>query len=386
MRETTKQINQNPAAASTPNEPALARVLIVADDSLCPEALVNAISETHTCQRITQRSQAAAALASSSFDLVLVSETLPDGCGLELISTLHKTTPATKAVVLSAQHSANTAVQAMQCGAVDFMAMPIKSSDFKRRINAATARARADRMREDRLARLKKVCKQLNIARHEISEQIDLLCHDLVCAYQQMSSQVHDATMASEFRTLIRQELDVEDLLRTALEYALTKTGPTNAAVFLPDGPTRFSLGAYVNYDCPRETIDMVLEQLGECVCPQMVDEDQIIAFDDAKEFASWVGIDSGMLGESRVVAFSCHHEEECLAVIVLFRSKNAPFEDDLNSVIDTLRPIFAEQLSQVIKVHHRAQPHWPNDAHSNSDDELDYNDDAGYGYGDLAA
>ena len=32
----------------------------------------------------------------------------------------------------------------------------------------------------------------------------------------------------------------------------LTKTGPTNAAVFLPGTGTDFDLGAYVNYDCPR--------------------------------------------------------------------------------------------------------------------------------------
>ena len=41
-------------------------------------------------------------------------------------------------------------------------------------------------------------------------------------------------TTALEFTGLIKQELDIENLLRTTLEYVLGRSGPTNAAVFLP--------------------------------------------------------------------------------------------------------------------------------------------------------
>ena len=49
------------------------------------------------------------------------------------------------------------------------------------------------------------------------------------------------------------------------------------------------------------------------------------------------------------------------------------------------MRVIFAEQLANIIKIHHRSSPSWPKEAW---DDEADYDgDDYGFGYeGGLAA
>lgn len=380
-QDITSTLNENAPAA----QQRIARILVVADALILKDSILAGLMEQHQCRRVTTLVEAREVLQSFPFDLLVIQPQLTDGDGLELVREVDQASPSTKTIVLSNDGSANAAVHAMRCGAVDFVHAPSGLKELGERVAVAIARSQADRKREDRLVRLKKVCKQLNIARHEISEQIDLLCHDLVAAYKDMSNQLSDAAMASEFRTLLRQELDVEDLLRTALEYALTKTGPTNAAVFLPDGSARYALGAYVNYDCPRDSIDSVLERLGNAVCPQLAGHEQIVAFKDSTSFANWIGLDAGMLGESEVFAFSCEHEGECLAVIVLFRSRKTPFESDLVSIIETLRPIFAEQLAQVIKVHHRAQPQWPDEADDDCD-ELDYNDDAGFGYGGLAA
>jgi hypothetical protein len=69
---------------------------------------------------------------------------------------------------------------------------------------------------------------------------------------------------------------------------------------------------------------------------------------------------------------------------MVLFRNKTKPFDQNLASTIDTLRSIIAEQLANVIRVHHRAMPSWPKEA---QDSDLDYDDDLGFGFqGGLAA
>lgn len=377
-------LNQDSSSADS-TATGIARILVVAEESSFDGQLFDALKQWHQCRRVSSLAGAQEALERAPFDVLLIQLELPDGDGLELARLLQRTKPATKAIVISADDSVRAAVQAMRCGAVDFVHVPMVIDELLERIGDALEKARIDRQREDRLARLKKVCKQLNIARHEISEQIDVLCHELVAAYQEMSNQLQDTAMASEFRTLLRQELDVEELLRTALEYLLTKTGPTNAAVFLPDGTANFALGAYVNYDCPRDAIDSVLERLGMAVCPQMIDQEQILRFDHAGKFCNWVGIDAGMLSESEVLVFSCEHEGDCLAVVILFRSRHLPFDEGVLKVIDTLRQIFAEQLGQVIKVHHRAEPSWPNDPDDDCD-ELDFNDDAEFGYGGMAA
>ena len=60
------------------------------------------------------------------------------------------------------------------------------------------------------------------------------------------------------------------------------------------------------------------------------------------------------------------------MAVVVLFRNLDSPFDKSLLPELDTLREIFAEQLDHVIRVHHRAEPNWPNEAPVDSYDEYD--------------
>jgi hypothetical protein len=83
------------------------------------------------------------------------------------------------------------------------------------------------------------------------------------------------------------------------------------------------------------------------------------------------------------VLGFSCLHEGKCMAVMVLFRSKDDPFEESLAPAIDILRAIFAEQLANVVRIHHRARPEWPKDP---LDDEYDASDYDEFGFGGLFA
>src|SRR5690606_26159418 len=121
------------------------------------------------------------------------------------------------------------------------------------RIEAAARRAERNRRRDQRVERLKKLCHTLNGARQQVSGQVGELCNDLVEAYRDMSEQLTDVRITGELGALLRQELEIEGLLRTTLEYALARLGPTNAAIFLPSSGGEFSLGAYVNHDVPRE-------------------------------------------------------------------------------------------------------------------------------------
>lgn len=324
-------------------------------------------------------------ISGGRFDLMIIELDLPGGDSLELSRIAQKVSPVTKVLFITRDGSETNAIEAMRAGVLDIISEQSSSDILTDRIEIALAKARIERERNERIVILKKICKELNTARHEISEQVDVLCKDLVNAYQDMAEQMDEVAVSSEFKTLLSQELDVEDLLRTALQYLLTKTGPTNAAVFLPDSDQNYGLGAYVNYDCPRESITALLDHLCYSICPQMAMETEIITFDDTQEFCDWIDTDSEFLTDAQVIAFSCMHKEECLAVVVLFRNKSDQFTEDLAGTLDTLRCIFAEQLSNIIKIHHRAKPSWPDEA---VDGGLDYEgDDYGFGFeGGLAA
>jgi hypothetical protein len=106
------------------------------------------------------------------------------------------------------------------------------------------------------------------------------------------------------------------------------------------------------------------------------------VSFEDAAEFSEWIGADAEFLAESHVIAFSCMHQGECMAVLVLFRSKAQPFSERIAGMLDTMRGIIAEQLRNVVKVHHRAKPgDWPNEA-DESDLEEGWRDADDYGFG----
>ncbi len=383
MEHLDREIAEAFTEQSTQNGPC--RILVVGGSTRLQSDLAARLAQRHHHSECVAGVKAGqAALARQNYDLVLLSTSLPDGSGLALARMLQESAPSTKTIVLSSGESFEQAVEAMRCGVVDLVEATTPMDDLVDRIEAALTASRADGQRDQRLAQLKVVCKKLVTAREEVSEHLDQLCKDLVAAYEDVSEQMTEVAMAAEFRTLLRQELDVEDLLRTALEYMLTKTGPTNAAVFLPGTGTNFELGAYVNYDCPRETITVLLNHLCRAVCPQMTEETEIVRFADAAEFAEWVGADAGFLGGCQVVAFSCMHEGRCRAVMVLFRSNDEPFDEALVTSIEILRAIFAEQVDHVIKVHHRASPSWPKDPLE--DDEFEAGDYDDYGFGGLVA
>ncbi len=387
MESREHNLTEYPASGRRNKESA--RILLVGGDPEC-RAELSALFDRrrHRCTHVNRLDEARTAVSQHRYDLIAVDCVLPDGEGLDLAQLIHKTSPSTKTVLLSNNGSFTTALRAIRCGVVDFISTPAEPNEIVERIEKALARTHDERQREKAVSRLQSICKELNIAREEIADQVDVLCSDLVAAYEEMTEQIADASMASEFRTLLRMELDIEELLRTTLEYLLAKTGPTNAAVFLPDTQQLYSLGAYVNYDCPRASIDTLLEHLCGAICTHMSQESEIVSFDDADEFSDWVGIDGQFLADSNVISFSCTHEGECMAVVVLFRSKDRPFEPRLAGTLDILRSIFAEQLSRIIRIHYRAKPQWPDEA---ADDEMDFDDgfdsgfDSGYGGG-LAA
>lgn len=352
-----------------------ARVLVVSADTEGLAALVGLLEQRrHHCTRACRLDEARTAVKQGRYDLVVLNPVLPDGDGLELVPLLKGTSPATKTILLLETGAPDTAIAA-DCGVFDILTTPVDLTEFATRVDAALSPVQESR--EERIARLRKLCAQLEPGGNETAQQVQTLCHELVAAYQDMTEEIDHVTLTTEFRTLLQQELDVEDVLRTALEYLLTKTAPTNAAVFLPDADQRYGLAAYVNYDCPRESVTVLLDHLALVVCPHMAQEPEIIVFNDTDEFADWIGPEMGFLVGCEVVAFSCLKDGECLAVVILFRSRNTPFEEEFAPILEIMREIFAEQLAHVLKIHHRATPQWPADT---ADDPCDSEDDFGFG------
>ncbi len=297
-------------------------------------------------------------LAADSAEITLA--ILDDSAGgASTIERLRALRPAIVCVLVSEAPDVGAAVRAMQCGAADLIPVGISSAELVDRLDGALARARTLRDQQAagarRCERLRRLCRTLNSSRRELMGQVASLCGDLNKAYAEMADQLTVGSVASEFNALVRQELDLESLLRTALEFLLPRTGPTNAAVFLPSSSGDFSLGAYVNYDRPRDTAEVLFDHLAATLAPALEHEREVVRL-SPEMLVERLGEDD-WLDAQEVLGMACRHEGECLAVLVLFRDRRQPFDPALMTLLASLRELLGRQLARVIQTHHRHLP-----------------------------
>jgi DNA-binding response OmpR family regulator len=306
---------------------------------------------------VTTLAEAQQQLSAAPIDLALIAAQLPDGNGLDLIRQISHRRGLTQSILLIDEPQCDLACEAIRAGAVDMLTKPLQFDEVVLRLNTASQRQDKQRATTQRIRRLRRLCKKLDQARKDVSGQVDVLCSDLVVAYQELATQMQQVVQTSEYGVLIREELDLEQLIRKTLEYIIEQAGPTNAAVFLPSGLDEFSLGGYVNYDCTSGSADMLLEHLADVVTPKIADEKDIVHLTNNTQLNHWIGDDAAYLADSHVLAVTAHHEDEALAVVILFRDSGEPFAESLIETTRAIAPLLGESLARLIRVHHRHLP-----------------------------
>ena len=204
-------------------------------------------------------------------------------------------------------------------------------------------------------------------------------------AIQKPGTPLHAGMSASEladqFAVLVRGELDVEALLRQVLEFILAHVGPTNAAVFLPGASGEYSLGAYVNYSCQKETVEVLLDHLANIAAPRLESALGLIHMTTPEHLQDHVGDSADWLNESHMLGMACRspvtssEPAECLAVFTLFRDRAMPFDQKHFPLLRAVGDVFGSQLARVIRIHHR---HLPRDKWGGLGDPADESDDQG--------
>ncbi|WP_432798164.1 response regulator [Poriferisphaera sp. WC338] len=291
------------------------------------------------------------------YDLSIIELDLEDGVGLDFAEELAGGKDKMTVAVVTNHPSIDDAVVAIRMGLTDILMRPLEISDVNRCLQKLIEKQAKDKDQVIRVDRLRRLCKKLNQAREDVSQQVDVLCNDLVMAYQELANQMQQVVQTSEYSTIVKEELELESLLRKSLEYMIEKVGPANAAIFLPSGVDQYTLGGYVNYDCTEDSADMLLAHLADVVAPKIAMRDELLHITDNGSLDYWIGDDAAYLADSHVIAVPCLHEGETLCVFVLFRDQAEPFEDLMVETCSALGPLMAESLARVIRVHHRVAP-----------------------------
>ncbi len=333
------------------------RVLVVDDDKRVGRQITKGFKSGQLqVHQVANLSQANQYLNQQRVDLAIVEANLSDGSGLALAKQLGQDHPLTHTIVMTDQPSLDRALQAIRSGVVDLILKPLDPQEVKQRIDQAVVRLHDDQRKRQRIRRLRRICKKLNRARDEIAHQVDILCNDLVIAYQELAQQVNLLSQTSEFTGLIRQELDLETLLRRTLEYVLQKVGPTNAAIFLPGNtdPGEYSLGGYVNYECASESAEILLQHMADVLAPKVDESNWPVHITDNQMLTDWLGQEFAYLTDHHLLAFPCQHDEETLAIVALFRHHDRPFGGSAIQCCTSIAPMLAETLAKAVSIHHR--------------------------------
>lgn len=159
--------------------PGSARILLVDDDAVFRERMARALRRRHyhvTTASDTQ--EAVDAISCDQFDFGLFDLRMPGESGLALISPFLKHFPSAKVVVLTGFGSIASAMEAVRCGAADYLTKPVDADQIDLVLQGRPT-STGD-VRPPSLARLEweHIQRILHQTNHNISETARLLSMD----------------------------------------------------------------------------------------------------------------------------------------------------------------------------------------------------------------
>lgn len=117
------------------------KILIIEDEIELLIAICNYLTkENYICELAENFSKAHFKLSINEYDIILLDITLPDGNGLELLTTIKKHNTKAGVIILSARNSIDDKINGLDQGADDYLTKPFQLSELNSRIKALLRR------------------------------------------------------------------------------------------------------------------------------------------------------------------------------------------------------------------------------------------------------
>jgi response regulator of citrate/malate metabolism len=370
MPPTARSEKKTRKPAGKPQPP---RVLLVEDEPALAEVVQDIVGRGMGCQVLAAANiaQAKKILATEKVDLVITDINLPDGDGMNLLPAVRKHHPTATAIVITGAASMDNAITAIQGGAVDFVPKPFDHTQLVARVRKALDRQAVLAREEQRFDRLRDAVKRLNASRKVISKKVDLLCNDLVTAYGELSRQLDGVRTQEGFRKYVEGAKDLEQLLCHAMDWLLRQIGYSNVAVWLAAEDGDFQLGAYMKYTAPGEPL--LTDAMKRVILPLAVRDGLThVKGDELKD--KFTPQEAALFKGQDILAVNCTYLGDSLAAIVFFRDAKGAFEEEFETLLKSVSPIFAVTLASVV----RGSDNEADDDDEDHDDDADRRDDTG--------
>ena len=118
--------------------PTSARILVVDDEpDLRTLYELTLLREGHQVQSAGSLAEARSLLSEQAFDVLITDMRLPDGLGLDLLREMSSQQRGERCIMITAYGSAENAVEALKCGAFDYLTKPVDLKQFRAVVQSA---------------------------------------------------------------------------------------------------------------------------------------------------------------------------------------------------------------------------------------------------------
>ena len=154
-------------------------VLLIEGDPLLQQVLTSWLESLRYGVTVARNlGEARAQLAAAPFDMVLTDVSLPDGSGLDVLELIAAPPAPPLVIVITADSSAQTVIEALRRGAFDYLTKPVNVDLLRRSVERAVAHITYRRAAEE-LARLRAQEEAMQVtaraAVHHLSQDLTVI-------------------------------------------------------------------------------------------------------------------------------------------------------------------------------------------------------------------
>ena len=264
------------------SEAPFAKILIVDDEAAQMKALCDTLGHEHYATTgFTSAKRALEVLREQDFDLLLTDLMMPEMDGIQLLAAAREMAPDLVGIMMTGHGTIDTAVKAMQAGALDYIVKPFKLNVMLPVLNRALAvrrlrqeNAQLERDIAERTRQLEMANKQLESANKELEAFSYSVSHDLraplraVQGFCQIYMDDFRSTIPQDGLPLLEHVLQgsqrMGQLIEDLLEFSRLGRQPILRQVVLLDRMAA-RLVEETRAKEPERKVDVRLGKLGDC-------------------------------------------------------------------------------------------------------------------------
>ncbi len=166
------------------------RILVVAEDGPDAAELISNLVMNLDADfaHVESIDDARDLLDEQEFDAVIATQSLADGSGFDLI--VGDEPIGAPVVLIEDELVSDRLVTALRCGAADVLPTPIDYDYLVRCVRRVVRHHKSGRQEAIRAKRLRRLSSRLVKDRRELRKRVDLICNDIVTAYQRLAEKV----------------------------------------------------------------------------------------------------------------------------------------------------------------------------------------------------